>query len=117
TVCRDGVEALGMLKGNPDRALKKPFVVILDLNMPRMTGLEFLQVVREHRSLRDLVIFVLSTSASPSDLETAYRFSVAGYLVKSDDSNQYQNFVNMLADYWSLVTFPEPKRVTRPPLP
>src|ERR1700724_1143878 len=65
-VAEDGQGALNILRGtDPDRQIRKPFVTLLDLNMPRMNGFEFLEEIRRDKALHDAVIFVLTTSDSP----------------------------------------------------
>jgi len=65
-------------------ALEKPYIILLDLNMPRMSGIEFLEVIRHDDALRDTVVFVLTTSKADEDRTAAYKKHVAGYIVKSD---------------------------------
>lgn len=82
---RDGIEALEILRGAPDRPrITHPILVLLDLNMPRMNGLEFLAEIRKDERLRELVVFVLTTSKAEEDMVEAYRLNVAGYMAKSD---------------------------------
>ncbi len=106
-VARDGVEALDVLRGENGRApLERPFIILLDLNMPRMSGLEFLEVLRDDPNLTDSVVFVLTTSDNELDRVSAYRHHVAGYLVKSDVGSAFKNAIEMLAQYWTVVVLP-----------
>ena len=84
---RDGIEALEFLRGGK---VARPFLILLDLNMPRMGGLEFIRTVRADPELCDSVVFVLTTSKSDEDLAAAYRAHVAGYMVKSRDRQLLQ---------------------------
>jgi len=84
----DGVSALAMMRGRPG-GVERPYVVLLDLNMPRMNGFEFLDVLRSDPGLRDSVVFILSTSAADGDLRRAYERYVAGYMVKSRVGPQF----------------------------
>lgn len=104
---KDGVEALEYLRGeNGKDAMQKPFMMLLDLNMPRMNGIELLENIRDDATLSDCVIFVLTTSASVNDRVAAYDKNVAGYIVKSDTGDGYARIVKLLEDYFELVTLP-----------
>ena len=80
--------------------------VLLDLNMPRMNGIEFLEEIREDPRLRKLVVFVLTTSKADEDKVAAYEKNVAGYIVKSDVGNDFMRVVTMLDHYWRVVELP-----------
>ncbi len=101
TIAKDGIEALELLRSGQPR---RPRVILLDINMPRMTGLEFLAEVRDDANLRDSVIFVLSTSDSPQDLITAYDRQIAGYIVKEDAYRSIGRAIEMLGSYLEVVT-------------
>lgn len=98
----DGVEALEVLS---DRALR-PCIVLLDLNMPRMSGIEFLRQVRSDPALRDVVIFVLTTSDLDGDVAQAYQSQVAGYLTKPIDAGGLTTAVADLSELWKRMLFP-----------
>lgn len=103
----DGIEALEVLRGNNGTPpLERPYLVLLDLNMPRMDGIEFLGEVRRDPALRDSIIFVLTTSDADRDKVAAYAKNVAGYLVKSRVGEDFVNLVDMLDMYWRYVEFP-----------
>mgnify|MGYP000436346500 CR=1 FL=1 len=105
---KDGVEALEYLRGtNGKEKLNKPYFVLLDLNMPRMSGLEFLEEIRNDSDLKDSVVLVLTTSSADKDQAAAYDKHVAGYIVKSDIQSSFLDVVEMLNCYWSLVSLPE----------
>ena len=91
----DGVEALDMLHGGGER-LPEKFIVLVDVNMPRMSGLEFLDELRKDPVLRRAIVFVLSTSRDRRDIEAAYSFNVAGYFVKEDIGRKYHKLVETL---------------------
>ncbi len=82
------------------------FVVILDLNMPRMTGIELLAALREDRSLASTIAFVLTTSQDSRDLEVAYGYNVAGYMVKEIDGVPTNDVATLVATYFNMVSFP-----------
>ena len=90
TEARDGIEALDILNGEHQQvSLTLPYVILLDLNMPRMGGIEFLRELRSEampQSIRNSIVFVLTTSAAEQDRQGAYDHHVAGYMVKPDYS-------------------------------
>lgn len=102
TVAKDGVEGLEKL-----RELPRPNLVILDINMPRMNGLEMLREVREDQRLHDTIVFVLTTSNDEKDKFEAYNLNVAGYMLKSDMGNSFIRAVSLVENYWRVVEFPE----------
>lgn len=81
TVARDGQEAWEMLSGP---AGLRPGMIVLDINMPRMSGLELLRLIRQEPALRDTPVFMLTTSDDESDLLDALHLKVCGYIVKSE---------------------------------
>jgi len=106
---KNGLEALTILRGAENeevRTLQKPYIVLLDLNMPVMGGLDFLKEVRSDELLRGTVIFVLTTSDADEDRVAAYRENVAGYIVKSDVQNGFNEVIAMLDCYWRIVLLP-----------
>ena len=99
-VARDGVEALEKLRSGERR------VVLLDLNMPRMNGIEFLREVRNDPALCSTAVVVLTTSKNEQDRINAYNLNVAGYLVKPVTFTNFCEVMVALNKYWSLVEFP-----------
>ena len=99
----DGIEAMEMLKSGQ---IEKPFVILLDLQMPRMNGLEFLDAIRADEKFSDSVIFILSTSKSDEDLFRSYKMKVAGYFLKEDTGVGFMNVVELLNGYWRLAYLP-----------
>ena len=105
TVAGNGHEALAALSALREAEQGSPPLVLLDLNMPRMGGLAFLDALREDPLLGQTVVFVHSTSSAQHDLEGAYARQVAGYFVKSDGEG-LSALLDMLQRYWNLVEFP-----------
>jgi CheY-like chemotaxis protein len=106
-VAHDGVEALELLRGTEVQGpLPRPNIILLDLNMPRMNGIEFLKEIRQDTSLRDSVVFILTTSKADQDKFEAYQLNVAGYIVKSEATASLTNAVAMLEHYWRVVELP-----------
>ena len=108
TVARDGIEALEFLRGENGRPkLPKPHLILLDLNMPRMNGLEFLEAIRADGDLKRSVVFMITTSKAEEDKARAYDQHVAGYIVKQDPANTFLQAVALMEHYWKIVEFPE----------
>lgn len=106
TVAENGTEALKVLRGNGEGPLVKPFVILLDLNMPGMNGFEFLEELRDDPKLKDSVVFVLTTSNAETDRARSYNKNVAGYIVKSEVGPSFKKAVDLLDHYWTTVTLP-----------
>ena len=107
TVARDGVEAWELLSGaNDGKPFPRPNIVILDINMPRMSGIELLRKIRADKNLRDLIVFVLTTSNDDQDKIEAFNLNVAGYMLKSDMGNSFMRAVELVDKYWRVVEFP-----------
>lgn len=107
TLARDGIEALEILRHtHTDLSIEKPYIILLDLNMPRMNGFEFLQEARNDKNLHDSIIFVLTTSDFDSDKSSAYQQNIAGYMVKSAVGPQFSKLAALLDNYRNTVSFP-----------
>jgi CheY-like chemotaxis protein len=105
---RNGIEALELLKGKENqKPLTKPYLVLLDLNMPLMGGIEFLQILRKDPDIEETLVFVLTTSSADEDRVAAYKEHIAGYIVKSDMVNGFTDVIELLDSYWRIVVFPE----------
>ena len=103
----DGIEALKALHGEDGyEKLERPYMILLDINMPRMNGLEFLETLRGDPELKSSVVFVLTTSNRDEDKVAAYDNYVAGYLLKSRAGTDFMNLIGMLEAYWRIVEFP-----------
>ncbi|MBC7541582.1 MAG: response regulator [Candidatus Sericytochromatia bacterium] len=103
----DGIEALRILRGQAHSPRPpRPLLILLDINMPRMNGVEFLRELRGDDLLRDCIVFVLTTSNSEEDIMAAYDFNVAGYLVKNDVGNGFVKLIDLLDSFWRIVEFP-----------
>jgi CheY-like chemotaxis protein len=100
-VACDGVQALEMLPTVP-----RPYLIITDINMPRMNGIEFLRKLRQSEEFRDSIVFVLTTSNDEQDKIDAYDLNVAGYMLKSDMGTSFTRAIGMIENYWKVVEFP-----------
>jgi CheY-like chemotaxis protein len=107
TGAHDGIDALDMLRGtNGKERFPRPFLVLLDLNMPRMGGIEFLTELRRDEVLKKSVVFVLTTSDADEDKVEAYNLGVAGYILKSNPAIAFMQAAALLETYWRVVEFP-----------
>jgi len=106
----DGREALEYLRRETDRFKEalRPDLILLDLNMPRLDGREFLVAVKADVALRAIPVVVLSTSDVERDVLGAYRLGAAGYVAKPLDVSEFIAEIRQLGEYWtSLVRLPE----------
>jgi len=103
----DGVEALAILRGTAGHTkLRSPYLILLDLRMPKMDGLEFLAELRRDTELDTSVVFVLTTSKADEDKTAAYKKQVAGYIVKSNFGEDFMRVVQMIDHFWRVIVFP-----------
>lgn len=105
-VARDGLAALELIQSG---TLKKPLLILLDINMPRMNGLEFLHKLREMAEWQTTPVVVLTTSNLEKDRFEAYQLKVAGYVVKPVEFTGFIEAVSTIGSYWSLCEFPPAK--------
>jgi CheY-like chemotaxis protein len=98
-VAGNGVEALEMLRNT---IVPLPRIIILDINMPKMNGIEFLTELREDENLKNISVFVMTTSNEDSDKINAYNLNVAGYILKPLSFEKFIASVATLKDFWSL---------------
>jgi CheY-like chemotaxis protein len=103
----DGVEALDILRGiNGKTKLTAPYLLLVDLNMPRMNGIELVEALRKDRELRSGIVFMLTTSSRDEDKLAAYDLNVAGYIVKQRAGQDFQRLIDMMQGYWRIVELP-----------
>ena len=102
-VAANGEEALVLLR---DRAAARPALILLDLNMPRMSGLEFLGQVRSDGCARGIPIVVLTTSRQDRDIVQGFDHHVAGYMVKPVDYHQFVEVIKTIDQYWTISELP-----------
>jgi CheY-like chemotaxis protein len=108
-VAANGIEALELLQrgtlGKPED-LARNCLIWLDLNMPKMGGLEFLKVLRADKNLKRIPVIVLTTSDQEHDRIEAYNLNVAGYILKPVTFSKFVEVVGTLNDYWTLSERP-----------
>ena len=100
----NGEEALEYLHNNEN---EKPCVIILDLNMPKMNGFEFLKIAKADSELRRLPVIILTTSKDEWDRFQTFDLSVAGYIVKPADYKSFLEAIRTVQLYWTLSQLPE----------
>jgi len=103
-VATDGIEALQLLRADGVPAARR--LVLLDLNMPRMNGIEFLREIRSDPALQVLTVVVLTTSNEDRDRVEAYQLNVAGYLLKPVTFHSFADVMATLNKYWTLMEMP-----------
>ena len=102
TAC-DGLEALDLLRGTDTiPPIPSPTLILLDINMPRMNGLEFLREIRSDQKLQHLSVVVLTTSDEERDIVEAYNFHVAGYILKPVQPEKFFETIVAIENYWRL---------------
>jgi CheY-like chemotaxis protein len=99
----NGEEALAFLRhpANPT-----PAIILLDLNMPRMNGVEFLRIAKDDPELRKVPVIVLTTSKEDQDRIASFALSVAGYMIKPVDYPQFIEVIRVVRDYWRQSELP-----------
>jgi len=104
-VCRDGVEALDYLRHRAEEGQAElPDLVLLDLNMPRMSGHELLAELKADHELSPIPVVVLSTSTSPADIRRTYQLQANSYVNKPLDLEFFMQAVRDIATYWLNVS-------------
>jgi len=103
-VATDGIEALSLLRSDGIPAARR--LVLLDLNMPRMSGIEVLRAIRADPALQTITVVVLTTSNEDRDRVEAYQLNVAGYLLKPVTFQQFAEVMSTINKYWALMEMP-----------
>jgi CheY-like chemotaxis protein len=103
----DGVEALEMLRGEGFPRLPPPYLLLVDIHMPRLDGIGLIKAVRADPALTQTVIFVLTTSDDDRDKMAAYNEHIAGYVVKTSTHDELLPLTTML-NYYLLIVKPPP---------
>ncbi|MCF6158444.1 MAG: response regulator [wastewater metagenome] len=98
-ITSNGEEALEFLK---DEKNELPGIILLDLNMPRMNGIEFLKIAKMNDRIRKIPVIVLTTSKEEKDRISTFDLSVAGYMIKPVDYLQFVEVIRTINLYWTL---------------
>jgi CheY-like chemotaxis protein len=115
-VTRDGEEALDYLyrRGNfTTRSTDNPAVLLLDLKLPKVDGLEVLQQIKADAKLKLIPVVVLTSSHEERDMVTSYKLGVNAYVVKPVDFHEFVNAVKELGIFWALVNEPPPGSIRK----
>lgn len=102
-IARDGEEALRFLN---DSKRERPVIILLDLNMPRMSGLEFLGVIKQDEVLKRIPVVVLTSSSEDKDKKDSFSLGAAGYMIKPIDFDQFVEVMHTIDLYWTLSELP-----------
>ena len=103
TVMENGEEALKYLRGSSNM---RPCIILLDLNMPVMNGIEFLRVVKHDDRLKGIPVVVLTTSEEEQDKVNSFNLGVAGYMAKPVDYRQFVEVMRTIDAYWTISEMP-----------
>ena len=104
---RNGLDALDLLRGTNEKEKIQPLpkIILLDLNMPKMNGIEFLRELRADKNIRSISVFIMTTSNDERDRSEAFNLNVAGYMIKPISLENYTSIVSTLNDFWKLIEF------------
>ncbi len=103
-IVNDGEEALTFLNNSEN---EKPGIILLDLNMPKMNGIEFLKIAKKDDSLKRIPVVVLTTSKEDQDKVESFNLGVAGYMIKPVDYQKFVEVVRTIDLYWTLSELPD----------
>lgn len=103
SIVKNGEEALEFLKNSKT---EKPGIILLDLNMPKMNGIEFLRIAKQDNLLKSIPVIVLTTSREEEDKINSFNLSVAGYMIKPVDYMQFVETMKTINLYWTLSELP-----------
>ena len=115
-VTRDGEEALDYLycRGKyATRSNDNPAVMLLDLKLPKVDGLEVLQTIRSDEKLKMIPVVVLTSSREERDMVTSYKLGVNAYVVKPVDFHEFVNAVKELGVFWAVINEPPPGSIKK----
>ena len=107
-IARNGIEALELLRGENGQGPIDPIpkIILLDINMPKMGGIEFLKEIRNDPSFKSISVFIMTTSNEESDKIAAYNLNVAGYILKPLSFESFVQSISILNHYWMLCERP-----------
>jgi two-component system response regulator len=113
-VASDGVEALEYLeKGASQPSWEMPAMILLDLKLPKVSGIDVLRRIRENQCLRRLPVVILTSSKDEQDLAAGYDLGVNSYIRKPVDFNQFAHCIEQLGLYWLVLNESPPRREPR----
>jgi len=103
-IVHNGEEALAYLQ--KEQSIR-PSIILLDLNMPKMNGIEFLRIVKKDNTFKNIPVIVLTSSQDEEDKNESYAHSVAGYIIKPADYCHFIEVVRIIDNYWTLSELPQ----------
>ena len=118
TVTRDGAEALDYLYSRSSfagRSTDNPAVLLLDLKLPKVDGLQVLKQIKADENLRMIPVVVLTSSREKRDMVESYRLGVNAYVVKPVDFHEFVNAIKELGVFWAVINQPPPGSIRRGP--
>jgi len=89
-----------------DNTIEKPDLILLDLNMPRMNGVEFLRIIKGDTVLKNIPVVIFTTSDDQHDIDECFDLNVAGYIIKPFDPELFHEMIKTVATYWSCCELP-----------
>ncbi|QSE98820.1 response regulator [Fulvivirga lutea] len=108
-VARDGEEALDLLFGSEERKPIKPSIILLDLKLPKLSGLEVLKRIRENESTKNFPVVIMTTSNQEDDVVKCYENGANSYVRKPVDFTSFVDAVGQLGLYWLVINYPYPE--------
>lgn len=105
-VVNDGVEALDYFFGSGSGPVVMPDMVLLDLKLPRINGLEVLKRLREEKMTRNLPVVILTSSKEDQDINTCYRLGANAYVRKPVDFTNFMTVINQIMSFWLTINVP-----------
>ena len=112
-VVRDGAETLDYLyrrNGFSERAGANPALVLLDLKMPKVDGIEVLRQIKTDATLKNIPVVMLTSSREEQDLVRSYELGVNAYVVKPVEFREFMDAVKLLGGFWAVINEPPPAR-------
>jgi CheY-like chemotaxis protein/DNA-binding XRE family transcriptional regulator len=98
----DGIEAIQFLRRKKNIELfPKPDVILMDLNIPKRSGLEILKEIKQDRELMDIPVILLTNSINPDDMARGYKLGASGFMSKSFDVREFNKNIKLVTEYWS----------------
>jgi CheY-like chemotaxis protein len=104
-VARDGEEALDYFK-RWDEGEKLPVVILLDLKLPKISGLELLEKIKKHPKYNSIPVVILTSSTEDTDIKRAYQLGVNSYIVKPMDFDKFMEIAEHIEVYWAMLNTP-----------
>jgi CheY-like chemotaxis protein len=104
-IARDGEEALAYVE-KWENGYPRPVIILLDLKLPKINGLEVLEVIKKHPEFKTIPVVILTTSSETSDMKTAYQLGVNSYIVKPVDFDKFMDVAKQIELYWTVLNKP-----------